>query len=238
MDRTVKNPNDGREGPDTQALQVADFLRAHPDFLLERPDLLAQLELAVAPNGAASLTSRQVAALREQNHDLRARLRELVAVARANDALTAALHALALGVLRLTEPSALVATCARGFSGSSGVEPPVAVLAFGAGAGPDADWWQPMHDNRAAELSGPLHAERPLCGRFKQAQIAALFGPAAGGVGSAMMAPLAGAGWRGLLGVGHADSRHYHPEMGVDLIAHVAACVGLRIDAWVRHPGP
>ncbi|HAZ60648.1 MAG TPA: hypothetical protein DCY89_03630 [Gammaproteobacteria bacterium] len=229
----MKNPNEGHEGPDFQALQVVDFLRTHPGFLLEHPDLLAQLELAVAPSGAASLTGRQVAALREQNHELRTRLRELIAVARANDMLTAAMHALALSVLRLADPDALLATCRRGFAGPSGLEPPVALLAFGAGPGPGADWWFAAGDPRAVELAGPLQAERPHCGRFKQAQLSALFGAAAEGVGSAVVAPMAGTGFRGVLAVGHADSRHYHPEMGVDLIAHVAACVALRIDAWL-----
>jgi uncharacterized protein YigA (DUF484 family) len=114
----------------------------------------------------------------------------------------------------------------------------VAILAFGPGSGPAVAWWLGTEDARAAELGGPLAAERPLCGRFKQAQLTALFGAAAGEVGSAVVAPLSGMGFRGLLGVGHADSRHYHPEMGVDLIAHVAACIGLRIDGWISDRGP
>jgi uncharacterized protein YigA (DUF484 family) len=229
----VKRLSEGGEpGEENEAARVADYLRQNPHFLLERPDLLSQIELAMAPSGAASLTSRQVAALREQNHELRGRMRELIAVARANDALAASMHALALSVLRAPSPAELEATCARGFAGPTGVEPTLAVHAFGAGAGPAASWWHPLSDPRAVELSALMQAEKPVCGRYKQAQLGALFAEAAAGIGSAVVAPIAGAGWTGVLAVGHADSRHYHPEMGVELIAHVAACVAARIDVW------
>jgi len=232
MDRPVKQLTEGHEAADDEAAQVAAFLRQHPQFLIERPELLSQLELAVAPSGAASLASRQVAALREQNHELRGRMRELIAVARANDALAASMHALALTVLRVASPDALEAACAHGLAGPAGVEPPLAVHAFGPCALAGARWWHPPEDARAAELASLMQAAKPVCGRFKQAQLAALFGTAAAGVGSAVVAPIAGAGWRGLLAVGHPDSRHYHPEMGVELLAHVAACIGVRIDTW------
>jgi uncharacterized protein len=232
MDRTVTPLSEGCEPRDEEATRVAEYLRDNPCFLIERPDLLSQIELAQAPSGAASLTTRQVAALREQNHELRGRMRELIAVARANDALAAAMHKLALDVLRVASPSDLAGTCARGFSGPSGVEPPLAVHAFGTAPGPAVPWWHPDSDPRAFDLASLMQAEKPVCGRYKQAQLGALFGDAADGIGSAVVAPIAGAGWRGVLAVGHADSRHYHPEMGTDLIAHVAACVAVRIDAW------
>ena len=42
---------------------VETFLRAHPDFLQERPALLAALNLPHGGQGAVSLVERQVAVL-------------------------------------------------------------------------------------------------------------------------------------------------------------------------------
>lgn len=230
----MKGQIEGLDAEDPAASVVSEYLRRHPDFLLQQPGLLAELELARAPGGAASLTSRQVAALREQNHELRTRLRELVAVARENDQLAEAMHALALAILRTANPLELRGVCARGFGGT-GAEPPVALAVFGSAGALATPWWYPESDPRRAEVLGLIQAERPVCGRFKQAQLAVLFPGHEAEIGSAIAAPLLGRGWSGVLAIGSADSRHYHPEMAVDLIAHVAAATSVRIDLALGH---
>ena len=69
---------------------VSDYLRAHPDFFDQHPDVLGDLKLAHVSDGAVSLVERQVALLRERNAELRRRLDGLVARAEQNEAL---LHA-------------------------------------------------------------------------------------------------------------------------------------------------
>lgn len=69
---------------------VSDYLRAHPDFFDQNPDVLGDLKLAHVSDGAVSLVERQVALLRERNAELRRRLDGLVARAEQNEAL---LHA-------------------------------------------------------------------------------------------------------------------------------------------------
>lgn len=221
----------GPETIQTESAWVVQFLRDHPDFLLQHPELLGELDVVRTPGGAASLTSRQLTALREQNHDLRGRLRDMVAVARDNEALALAVYRLAQQVLTTTDLNALPEVLATGLA--AGAAPhPLALVAFGSGQahGVDPLWWRPTDAAEASTLATLLSADRPICGRFKQAQLSALFPGREALVGSAVVAPLAGHGWRGLLALGHADSRHYHPEMGVDLLAHLASLVTLRVD--------
>jgi uncharacterized protein YigA (DUF484 family) len=66
---------------------VSDYLRAHPDFFDQHPDVLGELKLAHVSDGAVSLVERQVALLRERNAELRRRLDGLVARAEQNEAL-------------------------------------------------------------------------------------------------------------------------------------------------------
>lgn len=51
--------------------QVIDYLQQHPDFLIEQPKLLAQLELQQQVQGATSLVHIQQRQLREHNTQLK-----------------------------------------------------------------------------------------------------------------------------------------------------------------------
>ena len=81
---------------------VSDYLRAHPDFFDQNPDVLGDLKLAHVSDGAVSLVERQVALLRERNAELRRRLDGLVARAEQDETL---LHATQDGISSLAERS-------------------------------------------------------------------------------------------------------------------------------------
>ena len=66
---------------------VEAFLRAHPNFLQDRPGLLAVLNLPHGGEGAVSLVERQVSVLRERNIASRQKLAELSDISRENDRL-------------------------------------------------------------------------------------------------------------------------------------------------------
>jgi uncharacterized protein YigA (DUF484 family) len=80
--------NDASTVPEAvSAAIVSDYLRAHPDFFDQNPDVLGELKLAHVSDGAVSLVERQVALLRERNAELRRRLDGLMARAEQNEAL-------------------------------------------------------------------------------------------------------------------------------------------------------
>ena len=75
---------------------IADYLQSNPDFFERHATLLTKLNLPHNRGSSAiSLVERQVAALRDKNEKLETRLRELIEVARGNDALAAKIHRLA-----------------------------------------------------------------------------------------------------------------------------------------------
>src|ERR1700678_292551 len=77
-------------------VSVADYLQTYPDFFERHSSLLTKLRLPhVRDSGATvSLVERQVEVLRERNQTLERKLKELVDVARANDALADRIHRL------------------------------------------------------------------------------------------------------------------------------------------------
>ncbi len=88
----------------TQARVVAAYLKRHPEFLSEYPELAARLTMpapAHAQGGAvASLAVYQMQSLRDKNAELERRLAELVAIAAANEQLMERVHALTVALLR------------------------------------------------------------------------------------------------------------------------------------------
>jgi uncharacterized protein YigA (DUF484 family) len=75
------------------AMDVAEYLKQHPKFFEDYADVLAEIFVPHPHGGhAIPIAERQILTLRERNADLESRLRELVANARANDAIGEKLH--------------------------------------------------------------------------------------------------------------------------------------------------
>src|SRR3972149_7017028 len=89
---------------------VAEYLRAHPGFFNEFPELLTEIEVPHPSGEAVSLVAKQVAALREQNEHLRKRMHELIEIARRNEELAKRLHQLALTLMDATDSREIFAT--------------------------------------------------------------------------------------------------------------------------------
>src|ERR1700674_1035407 len=83
-------------------LSVAEYLQTYPDFYERNGLLLAKLRLPHLRDAGAtvSLVERQVEVLRERNQSLERKLKELVDVARANDALADRIHRLSQRLIR------------------------------------------------------------------------------------------------------------------------------------------
>src|ERR1700728_1057659 len=75
---------------------IAEYLQTYPDFFERHSALLLKLRLPHLRDVGAtvSLVERQVEVLRERNQALERKLKELVDVARANDALSERIHRL------------------------------------------------------------------------------------------------------------------------------------------------
>lgn len=201
--------------------EVAAWLRRHPQFLQQYPDLALSLVVPRQDGPAASLVGYQLEILREKNRDLSRRLHELASNAQVNEQLTLRTHQLNLALMRQANAAdtlrAMAAALAEDFAGDQ-----VSIVLFKPVAGLDqAAWLQVIaaDDPRLAVFADALASGEPVCGRLLPARNEVLYGDQAGQVQSSVLLPLPGIG---LLAVGSTDGNRFYPGMGT-VFVHMMA---------------
>jgi hypothetical protein len=195
------------------AHEVAAWLRRHPQFLKQFPDLALSLVVPRDEGQAASLASYQLEVLRDKNRELSRRLHDLFGNAQENERLAVRTHQLTLALLRRDSAAetlrAMAAALAEDFQGDL-----VRIVLFAPVAGLDnADWLQvvPADDARLAPFRDALAEGEPICGRLHPDKSALLYGSRVEEVQSSALLPLPGLG---LLAVGSHDANRFFPGMG------------------------
>ena len=194
------------------AHEVAVWLRRHPNFLGQFPDLVTSLVVPREDGKTASLSSYQLEILREKNKELNRRLHELGLNAQENEKLTQNIHQLALAIMRSQNRADVVNTLAacltEDFSSES-----VRIISFESISGIQADWYQhvPADDARLVAFKDCLASNEPLCGRLNAEKNALLFGDVSQYTQSVALIPVQGIG---LIAIGSADSHRFYPGMG------------------------
>lgn len=201
--------------------EVAAWLRRHPQFLQQYPDLAMSLVVPRQDGQAASLVGYQLEILREKNRDLSRRLHELASNAQVNEQLTLRTHQLTLALMRQATAAdtlrAMAAALAEDFAGDQ-----VAIVLFKPVPELEqAPWLQVIaaDDPRLAVFADALASGEPVCGRLLPARNAVLYGDHAGQVQSSVLLPLPGIG---LLAVGSTDANRFYPGMGT-VFVHMMA---------------
>ena len=82
------------------AHEVAAWLRRHPKFLRQFPDLALSLVVPREDGPAASLAGYQLEVLRDKNRELSRRLHDLFAISQENERLAVRTHQLTLSLMR------------------------------------------------------------------------------------------------------------------------------------------
>ena len=206
-----------------QASDVAAYLKRHPDFLTNYPELASQLQLPREQGQVASLATYQLQNLREKNAELERRMAEFIANAAENEQLMQRVHELNVAVLRARTPAvaarSVIATLSEDFHTEQ-----VRLMLFGNAVLPPADWLVQEPGGRASvpEFADFLAHHEPISGRLTHERLQRLFGQHAGEIRSAAVMPL---GELGLLAIGSKDPDHFQPGMGTVFLKMIAATV-------------
>ena len=204
------------------AKDVADYLRRHPGFLNEFPELAAQLELPREQGQVASLAAYQTQNLREKNAELERRLAELAAIAAENERLMLRIHELNVAVLRANTAAvaarSVIARLAEDFQTDQ-----VRLLVFDL-ALPPADWLVRAPGGQASlpEFAEFFAHHEPIAGRLSAERLYRLFGDEAPQIQSSALMPLDGLG---LLAIGSRDPDRFQPGMGTVFLKMISATV-------------
>ena len=206
------------------ASDVAAYLREHPQFLNEFPELAGQLTMPRTHGAVTSLAMYQLQGLRDKNAELERRLGELAAIATENEQLMQRVHDLNVTVLRAPTPEAAACSVIEKLDADfhSG---PVRLLLFGnALALPPAPWFlrEPRGSAAVPEFADLLSQHEPVTGRLSIPRLHRLFGEQAEEIRSAAVMPLDDLG---LLAIGSTDPDHFQPGMGTLFLKMIAATV-------------
>jgi uncharacterized protein YigA (DUF484 family) len=190
---------------------VATFLRTHPQFFDQHPELLEKIHVPHPYGGRAiPLAERQTVALREKQKVLEGRLAELMQFGEQNDAISEKVHRLAAALVGARDFAALSQSLHFHLREDFAV-PHVALRVWGKSVPVDFSEAQSVSEAERA------HAESlgaPQCGPSAGNPFLAWFGEAAEHVRSIALVPLGQTAVFGLLALGSEDPQRFYPDMG------------------------
>jgi len=217
-------------GASDQEQIIIDYLKAHPDFFSNHPEVLTALELSHSSGGnAVSFIERQVVTLREQAQQSKTQLEELIAVARENEQLNGRLHQLTLSLIDSVNFEEVVNSLENMLHDDFRAEAVELHLYSSAEAqgesNPDLDGFREF-----------LDAKTPRCGRLPRNQLEYLFGPQAADIQSSALIPIEGEGLLGILAIGSHSEHRFHPGMGTNYLSRMGEIVSKTLTV-VSEPG-
>jgi uncharacterized protein YigA (DUF484 family) len=211
------------------AHEVAAWLRRHPAFLKQFPDLALTLVVPREDGPAASLLE----VLRDKNRELAKRLHELSGNAQENERLAVRTHQLTLALMKQATAAgtarALAASLAEDFHGDL-----VRMVLFHPVEGlENSDWLQVIAENdlRLDGFRDLLGSGEPLCGRLHPDKNALLYGAQVDDVQSSALLVLPGIG---LVAVGSRDGNRFFPGMGTLFLRMMAESLATALQRFPR----
>ena len=217
------------------AEEVEIYIRNNPDFLLTRPELLAEMVIPHASGAAVSLVEQQVKVLREQNEQARKRLHELIEIAKFNEDLAHRMHHLVLTLIDAGGPDEIFKTLYENLKRNFRAEQ-VVVRLFAeqaGGAGPAPAEFVGNQAGEAVLFESLIEKRLPTVGVPALEQQAFLFGPEGAAIASVVMVPLRGSDWDGVLAIGSRDPDRFQKGMGVELLANLGEVLSFILKPWI-----
>ncbi|HEX6980773.1 MAG TPA: DUF484 family protein [Alphaproteobacteria bacterium] len=222
--------------PGPTGADVAEYLRHHPDFLIEHPDLLRLLTPPAHAHGDGVIDMQRymLERLRGDLSKLQESQNELIATARINMSIQTRVHAAVLSLLSATTLEHLIEVITTDLAVHLEVD--AVILGFEA-----LDRVAPGQQARGLRLFPRGRIERLLAGAREVMLLAhtpgdpELFGAAASLVRSQALlrlqlrrdAPL------GVLAFGARDPEKFHPGQGTELLTFLGRVVELSIRGWL-----
>jgi uncharacterized protein len=191
--------------------EIARFLRTHPHFFDQHPELLESIQVPHPYGGRAiPLSERQTVALREKLRLLEGRLAEIIKFAEENDAISEKVHRLSVALAGARDFPALAHSLYFHLREDFAV-PHVALRVWGKSVPVD------FQEAEAVSEAQRRHAETmsaPQCGTAAGNPFVPWFREAAEHVRSIALVPLGQTSAFGLLALGSEDAQRFFPEMG------------------------
>ena len=212
------------------AEEVAQYLKQNPQFFDQYADLLADIYVPHPHGGRAiPISERQIVTLRDKNHILQDKLRELVKFGEENDIISEKMHRLSITFLKFTQLKDFLNELNSILCDNFSV-PHVALRL-----------WNINFDN--LEISKFISTDEethkitsrllhPYCGPQLTDEIKNWFGESAGHLRSFSMIPLRVKQTFGLLVLASEEPQRFYPEMGTLYLQRLGDLVSTAISRY------
>lgn len=240
-ERTRRKTGRGAGTPTLEAVQVKSYLEAHPEFLVEHPDLIEVLSPPgrEAGDNVHDMQQFMLRRLRDEVRRLKSQQRVLVEMSRANMSIQNQVHEAALALMEARSFEHLIHIVTTDMSQILDVD----VVTICVEAMPDGPTGRVK---TAGVYVLEPHGVDSRIGQGREVLLAndipadpEVFGPAAGLVKSQALARMRASRRTpdGLLALGARDAGKFHPEQGSELLVFLAGLLARSIRGWLGLPG-
>lgn len=211
--------------------EVATWLRNHPDFLHQFPEIAMLLTMPRQNDGTTSLASYQLDVLRDKNRELNRRLREFLANSQENEHLAVRTHRLVLALMVQRTAAETVQTMAASLAEDFQVDWVKLVLFSQIEGLQETPWlrYLPENDEALQPFHDVLASGEPLCGRLNPDKNTLLYADEAAEVQSSALLALPGIG---LIAVGSRDPNRFFPGMGTLFLRMMGEAFAAALGRW------
>lgn len=207
---------------------IAQFLRTHPQFFDQHPELLEQIFVPHPYGGRAiPLSERQIVSLREKVKLLENKLNELIQFGEENDTISEKVHRLAVALTGARDFPALAQMLYFHLREDFSV-PHVVLRVWGKSVPVDFIEAEAVSvaQREQADLMGG-----PQCGAAAGNAYLPWFGELAEHVRSLALVPLGQSAVFGLLALGSEDPQRFYPEMGTLYLRRIGELTAAGVSA-------
>ncbi len=219
-----------RQNDPVDEARVIQYLRDNPEVLLKYPDIFSELAIPHQTGAATSLVERQLKLLREENQSLKAKIEELVGIARENEELNQRFHRLALELMntdQLHDVLAMVQDQVQTFFYTDFV-----CFRFLPNVSAESNILDGLYLDQQSGIVDSvkpwIEARKPVCGRQDEKINRELFG-ADIRIGSSALIPLYHTGDLGLLCLGSVSADRFGLTMGTIFLQQLGELVSNRL---------
>jgi uncharacterized protein YigA (DUF484 family) len=228
MGRSSETANPPAEHPIGEE-QVVEYLRAHPDLLARRPELLAKMTPPSRFSGGpvVDLQHYMIGRLSDELESMRGCAEHLITTSRSNMSIQSRTHEAVLAILNAGDVEGLLRVVAEDVPALLGVD--IAIIAFEMDGRPHPATMPVLKDGQVDDSLG----SGDVMLRSASTSEPAIFGGAASLVRSFALARLEPVNRpRGLLALGSRNDRTFNSSQGTELLAFMAHVIEDCLSRW------
>jgi uncharacterized protein YigA (DUF484 family) len=206
--------------------EVRAYLRDHPTFLDENPDILETMIVHHKTDGAISLVDRQLSVLRDRNNEISLQLESLIEVAQENEFMFDKTRQLILNLLEAKNLASLIDSLYESLASDFGIES-FNVMLFGDDSLTGLCQAKVCSlEDANVSLKSIIKADHAVCGKFSTEELNALFMENSQPIKSAATTVIRNPEYIGILSLGNSDADFYQAGMGTLFLDYIAEVLG------------